>query len=152
MRIGFDLDGVLAESDIPMYRIADQFNKEISNEIYQWACRTAKPLLNPEEFMLEPEDEYIIITARNNSVKDITKRWVNKYCKGCKQLIMLNHDLPNQLLGIEVIEWLNEIAEAKAKSIKENNIDIFFDDSSYICKRLRKLCPDVKIINFGGRI
>jgi len=150
LRIGFDLDGVLATTNISIYRIADLTN--LSEEIYMWNYRMAKPLLNPMDFMVFKEDEYVIITSRIESGRRVTEEWVEKYCPHCSKLIILNNGFPKDDSRKEVYKWLDRMAESKARVINEENIEVYLEDSSYIVKKLRKLCPNRKVINYGGSI
>ena len=151
MIIGFDLDGVLAEASISLFRVADQFSESVTKEIYTWSFKTAKLLVNPMEWLMEG-DEFIIITARPNYMKRITKKWVKRYCPNCKKILHVNMPLLTGKVGNEVFEWLDELARRKAVVINEEKVDIYIDDSSYAVKKLRELCPKVKIINYGGRV
>jgi len=156
VRIGFDLDGVLADSSIGLFRAAD-FLPEASNteEVYLWVFRTAQPKLNPNRMLLTEEDEYYIITSRFKKAEKITKAWVKKHCPSCKKLIILNHRMLDKVeVGDkEVYEWLDEGAKMKAKALIENNIELYFEDSAYTVKKLREYCPEtIKIVNFGDRV
>jgi len=151
MIIGFDLDGVIASIDIPLFRLADKMGE--STEIYRWNFRTAKRILNPIDFLVFSDDEYYIITSRLKEGEDITRLWVKKYCPHCKELIILDDGVPSKDANEkEVYEWLDRMAISKAEVIKKYKIEVYIEDSSYIVKRLRELCPDCKIINYGGRI
>jgi len=150
MKIGFDLDGVLATTNISVYRMADLTNH--SEEIYMWNYRMAKPLLNPMDFMLFKEDEYIIITSRIESGRQITEEWVEKYCPHCSKLFILDNGFPKDDSQKEVYKWLDRMVKSKADVINETKLDVYLEDSAYIVKKLRKLCPNCKIIHFGGRV
>jgi len=109
-------------------------------------------LLNPVEFLLFSEDEYYIITSRMEKGKRITEEWVRKYCPACKKLFILDDGFPKENNEKAVYEWLDKMANSKAKIINKYKIDVYFEDSSYIVKKLRKLCPNCKVINYGGRV
>lgn len=153
MRIAFDLDGVLAETSIALLRTVDRLGKEVARDVYGWTFRENKMLLNPMDFMIFSEDEYYIITSREEVAREITEKWVRKYCPHVKELIMLDDDIPDKNAGEkEIFAWLDRMANSKAKVINEKKIEVYFDDSSWIVKKLRELCPNCKVINYGGRI
>jgi len=153
MRIGFDLDGVVTKTSIALFRTADRLGKEASTDVYNWKFKENKMLLNPIDFMVFEDDEFYIVTSRTNEAREITEKWVNRYCPHVKKLVMLNDDIPDEnATQKEIMEWLEQMAKSKAKVINEENIEVYFDDSPYIVKKLRKLCPNCKVINYGGRI
>jgi len=127
--------------------------KEISRDVYKWKFRTSKLLLNPIDFLLLPEDEYFIITSREEIARDITEKWIKQYCPTAVELIMLDDDIPDMNAGEEEVRaWIIRMAESKAKVIKEKKIEIYIDDSPTLVKKLRELCPEAKIVLYGGRI
>jgi len=154
MRIGFDLDGVVASASIPIFRLADHTgNKNKAEDVYKWSFRTSNILLNPVDFVLFGKDEIYLITSRPLIAKKITEEWTEKYVPHYKKLLML--DLPLLQEGAtkkEVEAWLTEMGERKAKAINEHKIDVYFEDSTFTVKVMRKLCPNCKVINYGGRI
>jgi len=154
MRIGFDLDGVLAKTDIPLFRVADMsLDKEKRRDVYNWKFKLSETLLNPIDLILFEEDEYYIITSRDSVSREITERWVKMYCPHCKELIMLDSGLPDKNASVEeVMAWVERMADDKAKVINERKIEVYFEDSPTIVRKLRKLCPNTKIIQYGGRI
>jgi len=153
IRLAFDIDGVVAEADIGLFRTADRFSKEIQQDIYSWTMREANLLLNPVDFLVFPDDEYYLITSRSKELTSITKKWVKKYCPHVKKLIVLGQRLlGNTSNKKEIEEWLDTTARDKAEVINKYKIEVYFDDSTYVVKRLRELCPNCKIINYGGRV
>jgi len=115
--------------------------------------REANLLLNPVDFLVFPDDEYYLITSRSKELTSITKKWVKKYCPHVKKLIVLGQRLlGNTSNKKEIEEWLDTTARDKAEVINKYKIEVYFDDSTYVVKRLRELCPNCKIINYGGRV
>jgi len=153
MKIGFDLDGVLCDLDISILRCIDFISDpdmRRSAEEYYYKCR--KPLLNPYYFLSE-EDEGYIITARPLYLEEITRKWVKQFYPTFP-LIILGHTPP---FGItdekEIRKWLKrEQLMKKVEKIKELNLEIYIDDTPSLVVELRKLCPNTKIIKFGGII
>ena len=48
-------------------------------------------------------------------------------------------------------KWYEIQAERKEKALKDNRIDIFFEDDPGVVMCLRKSCPNTKIVQYGGR-
>ena len=150
MRIAFDIDGVIAEQDACILRAFDLFEmpdsiRDIVNEYYYLERRI---LLNPLLF-LTPNDELFFITGRNEKYTDITKRWINQFFPK-STLIMCNHKEPTNIVDLD--EWFVKQAKLKAKYINELHIEVYFDDCEEVVMELRKLCPNTKIIKYGGRL
>jgi hypothetical protein len=146
MRIGFDLDGVIADLDSTRFRLlryVDFPDNTIKNEFKEsiFGGLQLRVNWNPEE-LIAKGDEYHIITARHSPMDtQVTFEWCKKYCPNAKSV---------NIVGYQGDDW--EIAsEAKAAKIKELKIEVFFEDNPRIAKRLRKLCPETKIIQVGGR-
>jgi len=153
MILAFDLDGVLAETSIALFRTADRLGKEASRDVYKWKFRENRVLLNPVDFMIFSDDKYYIITSREERAREITVEWVKKYCPHVKEVIILDDNIPDKdAEDKEIFAWLERMAKSKAEVINEKGIEVYFDDSSWIVKKLRKLCPNCKVINYGGRI
>lgn len=149
MRFGFDLDKCLCDGDITVLRIIDQMTPEKRIAIEGWYYLERRPLLNPEDF-LSSADEYIIITGRSKSIESVTQQWVNKYCCNCKKLIMVDLGPAYNCTNGQVKEWSKEQARRKAAIINEEKVDVYFEDNGECVAELRKLCPNAKIIKYGG--
>lgn len=104
--------------------------------------------LNPVDF-LHDDDELFIITGRDEKYADITKHWAEKYFPMAK-LIILGQDEPE--LDTDINDWLTKQAKIKSRALKKYKIDVYFEDTPEIVKRLRELCSDIAIIQYGGRM
>lgn len=151
MKIGFDLDGVLCNIDVAVLRIIDNMPDTWGRaSMEEWYYRERDPLLNPYDLLTE-DDEFFIITSRRKHLHEITKRWVKKYFPNAK-LFML--DLPEMLIGftdVKAFFW-EKVSEAKARMINKLHLDVYFDDSAINVQFLREMCPNTKIIQYGGRL
>lgn len=148
MKIAFDIDGVILEQDLAMLRSIDvESNRKNRETISRYYYLHRKLQLNPIDYLAD-EDELYFITGRNEKYADITKKWQQKYFPQAK-LIILNHVEPTRSTILE--GWFVKQARLKAKALKENNIEVYFEDTAEVVSELRKLCPDIKIIQFGGR-
>lgn len=147
MRIGFDLDGVIADLDITLFRLIRYVEfprEEIENRFKQsyFGELSLRVNWNPEE-MLAVGDEYHIITARHSmSDNNITLEWCRKFCPNAKSV---------NIVGQHGNTW-SESAGAKAEKINELGVEVFFEDDPRLVKRLRELCHETKIIQVGGRL
>lgn len=99
------------------------------------------------------EDDYLIfITGRPESQHDLTVRWRDKYFPNAG-LVFVNHGSKDSYAqGIPIVDWIKQQALIKADAINKANLDVYFEDTPTIVKELRKLCPNTKIIQYGGRI
>lgn len=150
LRIGFDLDGVIAECNVPLWLIVGRINKEeeIRKVIDEFMC-FPKLRSHPREYLHE-DDEYVIITGRSERFREITKKWLKSYGIQTSSLFMCSVGLLSDYGSIE--KWNDALAKAKARYIKSECVDVFFEDNPKVVIRLRKLCPKVRIIQIGGRI
>jgi ADP-heptose:LPS heptosyltransferase len=151
MRLGFDLDSVLCNSDITMLRMIDQMTPEQREAIEEWYYLDREPKLNPEDFISD-EDEYVIITGRSEKMRDVTVDWVEKYCANCLQLFIVDLGPAYNCTTKQVANWSKEQAKRKAKIINQEKVEVYFEDNSECVKELRKLCPKCKVVQFGGKL
>lgn len=148
MKIGFDIDGVILEMDVAMLRAADlNEDKRIKDELNKYYYLTRKIQLNPIDFLAEG-DELYLITGRDRRYLDLTMKWKNKYFPNAK-LILLGHVEPGNETIIE--DWFIKQARLKASVLLQEEIDVYFEDTPEVVRELRKLCPEVVIIQYGGR-
>lgn len=141
MKIGFDLDGVLTDADTSLYRFIYYLLKEKDPKLYDFLRSTyfneLRPLYNPELFLADG-DEYYIITGRHSPIDDgVTMDWCEKHCPNNKGVF---------LVGGEGISS----RVAKAEKIRELGIEVYFDDDPNIVRHLREALPDVTVIQIGG--
>lgn len=153
MKIGFDLDGVLCEINIGLLRIIDNLTGSAKQTAEEWYYRQRPTHLNPEDFVTK-EDEYYIITCRPRGYNDITIEWAEKYCSNAKNVFIIGRRNleENENEPQKIVDWLNINAEEKAQTINLLKLEVFIDDSPTIVSKLRSLCPNTKIICYGGRI
>ena len=148
MRIAFDLDGVVLNLDLAILRWLNYIKDEhIRDDIMKYYCYHKTIQLNPLDYIAEG-DELYFITGRDPILSDITQKWTRKYFP-MANLIMVQVEQPT----IEVsIDWLDQQAKGKAVVINEKQIDVYFDDNPSVVAKLRQMCPNTKIIKYGGRI
>lgn len=154
MRIGFDLDGVLCDINIAVIRLIDNLQSEDARKSStKWYYKGRKPLLNPYLFVTE-KDEIFIITGRNKELEQITRKWVNKYLPDLRNLVWIvgrhNDSLIHTNDDKKIGEWVKRRTKEKAEMIIFLGLDVYFDDNQQTVEGLRKLCPNTKIINYGG--
>lgn len=144
MRIGFDLDGVLCDTELHYLRLLEgippfEENHEGLLEFETWYFNERRPLLNPEDFLGEG-DEYYVITGRDREAhREITERWCAKYTPNAKGVYCVG-------------DYPDPVEEGKAEKILELKLDVFIDDHPATVKHLREVLPrDTKVIQYGGR-
>jgi len=150
LKIGFDLDGVIADIDILSLRIIDfQKDFKVRKELEKWYYSTRKVNLNPN-FFCNSNDEIYIITSRFRELKDITKKWLDKNGIQYKKLLFAHLSAPYKTMSLE--KWYKKQAELKANILNTEKIEVYFEDAPGVVKYLRKLCPNIKIIQYGDRL
>lgn len=149
MRIAFDIDGVVLEMNLSMLRAADlEGDKKIKGEINKYYYLFRKIQLNPIDFLAD-DDELFLITGRSRRYLEATLNWKNRYFPKAT-LILLGQEEPGKETIIE--DWFITQARKKAAALIQNKIDVYFEDTPEVVKELRKLCPNISIIQYGGRI
>lgn len=143
MKIGFDLDGVIISCDSYIWGLARD-----NEPVLRLALEESKPLLNPRMFTSET-DEIYFITARTFRFWDLTKRWCNHFFPGIKLVLVKVESWKDQS---KWNDWYKTVATEKAKAINKLKLDVYFEDMPITVKHLRELCPNTKIIQYGGRI
>jgi hypothetical protein len=156
-KIGFDLDGVLATQSLALLGVLSKVEgMEYGKE---WYYREAELKMDPKKF-LGKNDEAVIVTARETIPKivKITREWVDRHVGKHIPIIWVNRNVPPPIqLGGKVgnkgaLDVMDRMAVAKAKVINREKIEVYFDDSEYLVKKLRKMCPKCKVIHFGARV
>jgi len=146
MRIGFDLDGVILKTNLAILRLMDlEKSKKKREEVYMYYYNNPEILLNPFDYASE-EDIVFIITARSIKYKVPTLKFVDKYFPRAN-LVLLDHKEPKA--NEDMDKWYDKQAELKANAINQLKIDVYFEDSWKVVKRLRELCPNCKVIHFS---
>lgn len=137
MKIAFDLDGVLCDIDqLHLHIIRGNVTLE---KVYYY---TRRQLIDPY-LWLHAGDEAVIVTSRPYGLKGITEEWLR------------SHGIHLPLLQEEPCpalppDW-DGIAEWKANIINKENIDLYVDDNPELASRLRKLCKNAVILQYGAR-
>lgn len=152
MRISFDLDGVITDSEKWFYSILNilkllRAEESLINatEILYYSTRQVR--YNPYQF-LSPGDSGYIITARKPISIPVTKEWLAGHNI---------HLLVIYIDGDDTIDWSTNYAKAsfisgerKAEIIELNDISVHFDNNPYAVVRMRSLLPKVSIIQVGA--
>ena len=102
-------------------------------KLYQYKIlQNSKPKQYAKEVIekLSNKNKIIIITARENELKDITINWFVKYKIKYDQIIFEQKD--------------------KVKSVIDNKIDLFIDDNEMICKSIAEI--GIKTLMMDSRI
>ncbi|MEM2260840.1 MAG: hypothetical protein QXK24_00165 [Ignisphaera sp.] len=154
MKIGFDLDGVVADIDLIalelIHSIQDpKLRKRLEEQYYL----NRKVLFNPSKCKMNNLDTIYIITSRYSTtgldINEITKEWLKQHNVYFDILLFVE----NPIIYLNDLEqWYKELAYRKAEVINKEHLDVFFEDDPKIAKHLREMCPMTKIVKFGDRI
>lgn len=127
--IGYDLDGVIANTNKPQAKEFYRDNKidwkEYNKEVYK-AYKHSVLIRNPK-------GSFYIITGRSKMFRRITFKWLEE--KGVK---------PIQAYFIDRKRTLENMIKFKVEKIKELNITEFYEDEPKIARELSKL-TNIKI-------
>lgn len=153
MKMAFDLDGVLCDIDVALLRILDNIKDEKARlSAEEWYYRERKPLLNAKLF-LRNSDEFHIITSRPKRLAKITMKWVGHYYPNSNLHIVFQDTIKCGENGSkDITEYCKQKVTLKANKINQLGIEVFFDDEAEAFDLFRELCPNCKIIKFGGRV
>jgi hypothetical protein len=154
MKVGFDIDGVCVEQDIAVLRIIDLMDKkEDREEVMKFYCNKRTQLLNPLDFIADT-DELFLITGRSKENEALTAQWAKKYYPQAT-LIVTKNIMPDKNLSLsdknDTDGWYTMQSKLKAQYINELGIEVYFEDAPEVVQCLRKMCPQTKIIQYGGR-
>jgi hypothetical protein len=146
MKISFDLDGVIADTDRWFFRLLEvECDKKIL-DMMELDYYSSRPLKHHPNYFLSSNDTGCIITARKPHAKDITEKWLTKH----------GIYLPVTYVdGNDDIDWLDYekgsiiAGERKAKELMDLGVDIHFDNNPYVINVIRQT-HIVKAILIGG--
>ena len=149
MIIGYDLDGTLCDfNESVFWHVLQKVPLEQRKAAHINYFRSRKPLLNPELFCSK-DDEYHVITARNEDFRPVTVEWCRKYVPHAKSVNTSGIWASWGENGDPDAESPNH-RQIKADMIRELGVEVFFEDTPYYIEYLRKELPEVKIIHYGG--
>ena len=150
MRIGFDLDGVLCDYDDTLTRLLGRLpdDEQRVSEVNYFSRR--RPLLNPT-LLCHGDDEYHVITGRNQGLRDVTLRWCARHVPGASGVHVVGgrpmYDWPPEERGGLDPEFS---LKAKRDKILELGVEVFLDDDPWVVRKLREMLPGVAVIQYGG--
>jgi hypothetical protein len=144
MRIGFDLDGVVCNTSIPLWILT----KDHSPQTLMLFIAGLKPNFNPALFA-HVNDEVIFVTGRRPDTEELTRKWVKHWFPGIKVYFAPS---PDWRTPDEWDDWFKKCAEHKAKVLKRLGVEVYFEDQPYTVEWLRKLAPEITTIQYGGKV
>jgi len=142
MKIAFDLDGVVAGQSVAVIVLAKK--DKLAEKIYY---ETLRPVLNPKMYLARGDIGFIL-TARPVEYEELTVEWCYHFFPDLK---LINVAVPQWTSEDDIASWCLKIAEAKAEQLNNLEIDVYFEDMPCCVEALRKLCPNCRIILYGGR-
>jgi hypothetical protein len=153
MIIAMDLDGVLCDIDVALLRVIDNIKDDKARlSAEEWYYRERKPLLNPKLF-LRDSDEFHIITSRPKRLVQVTTKWIGHYLPNSNLHIVFQDTIKCGENGSkDIAEYCKQKVILKAKKINQLGIEVFIDDEAEAFDLFRELCPDCKILKYGGRV
>jgi len=151
MRISFDLDGVITNSEKWFFGMLSTMRTVHANqdlldaiEILYYSTRSVRH--NPYTLMASG-DEGFIITARKPISRAVTDEWLETHGILLPVVYIDQHD---------TIDW-SDYKEAssvsgkrKADIIQSKGILTHFDNNPFIVSEIRELLPSVSVILVGG--
>ena len=151
MRISFDLDGVITNSEKWFYSTLDmlellkaQRSSVTITELMYYSTRSV--IHNPYMF-LSDEDQGFIITARKPLAKLVTEQWLQSHGITLPVVFIDSYDS---------IDWGDysrasvESGQRKASEIEKLGVSVHFDNNPIAVKVMRNSLPSVRIIQIGG--
>lgn len=149
LRIGYDLDGVLAHptmkrSKFKMFKFyrtciplrVDKFQEEqITNEILVRHGTLTETQKQQITFEIEASCKHYIITGRKHRYRNVTTEWLESS--------KINYRKVYFFKGKD--KTINSLAKHKAKIIKKKKINIFWEDTEVIAWLLAFKCPKCEI-------
>lgn len=145
MKIGFDLDGTIADINVGwLNRIRDLGTPEKEERQY-YASRNK--ILDPY-YLAAEGDEIFIITGRNSRLRAVTELWLLKNGLGHIPLVLTGE----MDVSVGTNEEFRKVAKGKAAALKKYKIEVYFEDNEIVVRALREAVPAVAIIQIGSRI
>ena len=150
MRISFDLDGVICNSEKWFYGILNSLRhiqpSQTLNEIEILYYSSRQVRYNPYQFMAS-QDVGFIVTARRLLAFSITEDWLDSHNIGLP-VVFIDQDSPIDWTDYEAASY--EAAARKAEVIRHKGINIHFDNNPYLVMKMRTLLPNVTVVQVGG--
>jgi hypothetical protein len=144
------------KQDMATLRMIDMVeDRAEQQELMRYYCNHLEMLFNPLDFIADG-DKLFFITGRSIWVEEMTKQWAKKYFPTATVIVTrVEHPTKDTVLMTSNYgndgSWNMLQSERKAKAIMDNGIEVYFEDNPEIVKRLRVMCVDTKIIQYGGR-
>ena len=146
---GFDCDGVLCDISTTTLFLTHFMSNEDALKAENHYHRERKPELNPEMFLAEG-DIFYVLTSRPEYLRDITERFLDKYCPNYSGLIMCGGEGWKPESGTPWVEWNDKARIVKAEKIMAVGCDVYYDDSPSNVAYYREHLP-IPVIQYGGR-
>ena len=155
MRISFDLDGVLCDTDNAVLGLLHNAERKgmpgAYNDLFTYYARR-QVRLNPRLFVA-PQDIWYIITGRVPQAHEVTQRWVRQHFPeiDAALLVMIGTDeIARMYADGQDAEAVALSGICKCNAVLQNHIDIHFDNNIDIVDRMRDV--GIKAILYGGGV
>jgi hypothetical protein len=133
MKVGYDMDGVLAQGPNPSkkpWRFMSGVERAGYKNDLLYAYEKAHPLLIPKD------PSFVVISARkdNADVRSVTDKWLKRYGERVSGVYLL-----------KVSRSLENVISFKSQIINELGLTDFTEDNPAVVKGLRTFCPKTRI-------
>lgn len=140
MRLSFDLDGCLADTENPhltaLHGAVRAGHAGALDQMLQYYARR-KLLLNPLQFT-DVDDTFVIVTGRVPSSHEVTRRWVDHHLPSCEGLHLISDDEVETAFDKGLVEQGYQLlADKKLEALLELDVGVHFDNSVRIVNTLR---------------
>ncbi len=145
LKVGFDLDGVLLKQGVIEWALINK-----NEELRKMYCYADAMVQITPQLLSHEDDELFILTGRESCLAEATIKVCNRHFPGIPVYFIqasVTWKDPS-----EFSDWFKAIAEAKAVVINKLKLDVYFEDMPETVIALRELCPNTKIIQYGGRL
>ena len=155
MKLSFDLDGVICDTDNAMLGLL--YNARTNNwagavaDLEQYYARQ-RILIDPRE-LLGVGDHFHIVTGRVPTAEAITRLWVERWfgwaqASSERLHFVSNEEIERLLIGGQDQEAYELLAQRKLATIIAIQAEVHFENNPLIVSRLRR--AGVKAIQLGG--
>lgn len=150
MKIAFDMDGVLKPMDLGFLHFCvgtSEIYKDSMESFRLHSATESKPLFNPMYLAMPNDVLYVISNCGTKEFVQSKEKWLRHYYGD--RLIFKPVFVP---FGLWDKEFVSRVAKEKLRVIKEEGIEVYYDDDPAIVDELRNLTNKVKIMKLSSRI
>ena len=146
MKIAFDVDGVLRQGSLGLFKHLTNDPTEENLECLKVETMASMyPLLNPFLFATKEDEIYALTNCGSVSHSAIAKReWLYHFYGD--RIKFLSIETAN---GLWKKDYCDTVAKAKVEIMLKEGIEVYFDDDPAIINVMRTLTDKIKFIKYG---